>query len=98
MPPQCGMLTIGAWPMTLLERITALILAAVLNSPRNPAPERRDGFVLGLGVWDATEAVESVAVDAPVADVELASLHCETLAVGTDTGVAPGTVGSPARM
>ena len=30
-PPQCGMLTIDAFPITLPERITAMIFASVLN-------------------------------------------------------------------
>jgi len=51
-PPQCGMLTIGARPMTLPERMTAMILASVSNSCRKSAPES-GGIVLsgdcGLG-------------------------------------------------
>ena len=30
-PPQCGMLTIGARPITLPDRMTAMIFASVLN-------------------------------------------------------------------
>src|SRR5439155_6309618 len=45
MPPQCGMLAIGGLPMTLPERITATILASVLNSLRKSWPES-DGIVL----------------------------------------------------
>ena len=30
-PPQCGMLTIGAFPITLPDLITSMILASVLN-------------------------------------------------------------------
>jgi hypothetical protein len=37
-PPQCGMLTIGAFPITLPERITAMIFASVLNSLRKSWP------------------------------------------------------------
>jgi hypothetical protein len=38
-PPQCGMLVIGALPMTLPERIISLIFASVLNSSRKSCPE-----------------------------------------------------------
>ena len=44
-PPQCGMLTIGALPITLPLRITAAIFASVLNWCRKPWPERT-GIVL----------------------------------------------------
>src|SRR5438309_1711342 len=44
-PPQCGMLTIGARPITLPERITAMIFASVLNWWRKSAPES-GGIVL----------------------------------------------------
>jgi hypothetical protein len=44
-PPQCGMLTIGARPRTLPERITAMILASVSNSLRKTTPES-GGIVL----------------------------------------------------
>ena len=51
-PPQCGMLTIGARPITLPERITAVIFASVLNSFQKSGPES-GGIVLsgdcGLG-------------------------------------------------
>jgi len=45
MPPQCGMLTIGARPMTLPDRMTFAILAGVLNSFRKSAPDS-GGMVL----------------------------------------------------
>jgi len=39
MPPQCGMLTIGARPITLPDRITSAILAGVSNSVRKSDPD-----------------------------------------------------------
>jgi len=52
MPPQCGMLTIGAFPITLPDRITSLIFASVLNCLKKSAPDS-GGIVLsgdcGLG-------------------------------------------------
>jgi hypothetical protein len=38
-PPQCGMLTIGACPSTLPVRMISMIFASVLNSSRKSAPE-----------------------------------------------------------
>ena len=38
-PPQWGMLTIGARPITLPERITAAIFWSVLNSSRKSGPD-----------------------------------------------------------
>ena len=39
MPPQCGMLAIGALPITLPERMNSRIFASVLNSLRKSWPE-----------------------------------------------------------
>jgi hypothetical protein len=44
-PPQCGMLAIGALPITLPERITSVIFASVLNCLRKSCPES-GGIVL----------------------------------------------------
>src|SRR6266508_663827 len=38
-PPQCGMLVIGGFPITLPDRITAMIFASVLNSLRKSYPD-----------------------------------------------------------
>jgi len=38
-PPQCGIETIGARPMTLPLLITAMIFSSVLNSLKKSAPE-----------------------------------------------------------
>ena len=74
-PPQCGMLTIGALPITLPERITSMIFASVLNSLRKSgAGERRDRLVGRLRVRHAAEPVRAVAVDAAVAHVERRAL------------------------
>ena len=64
-PPQCGMLTIGARPITLPLRITAAIFASVLNSWRKSCPES-GGIVLSgdcgfgtppspFGPWQLTQ-------------------------------------------
>ncbi len=37
-PPQCGMLTIGALPSTLPVRMKSMIFASVLNSERKSWP------------------------------------------------------------
>ena len=75
-PPQCGMLTIGARPITLPERITSMIFWSVLNWFRKSTPES-GGIVLSgrLRVRHAAETVRSVAVDAAVTHVQHASLR-----------------------
>ena len=89
-PPQCGMLTIGALPITLPLRITSAIFSSVLNSLRKSgARERRDRLVRRLRVRHAAEAVRAVAVDAAVADVERGARDGGALArAAPATGVA----------
>ena len=70
MPPQWGMLTIGAFPMTLPLRITSMIFLSVLNCFRKASRRAAESFVWRLRVRDAAEAVRAVAVDAAVGDVE----------------------------
>src|SRR6516162_8969750 len=99
MPPQCGMLTIGARPMTLPDTITFLMLWSVLNCLKKAAPDS-GGIVLSgdsgfgtppspFGPWQLTQ---------PYSVYSACPSTARPCPFGTATGVAVDTFGSPAWM
>src|ERR1700694_4433544 len=96
-PPQWGMLTTGARPITLPLRIIEMIFASVLNCFRKAAPAS-DGTTLSgaAGFGTPPRPFWPWQLMQPSRTYQAAPATAAPSFLGTAIGVAPGTLGRPA--